>query len=739
MLVPGSVEKHQLHEALIALKKQKPFIERDYGPALSRAVTAELRAGAAAQTGAPSRSFSTLSFDELELMGDSQIQYTIDSARVHQVTRLACESGLAEFSARLSTVQGFAVVKADRNPLRPEMFSQTLIKLLQSLLMDDSAHSRWLVHGAQLLGDELQALYMMLGGQLARAGIAPAAYSVTTTPDDKSPARADSGAQAAADKTPAAPGSQVHSGIGSVLTLDHLHRLLVGEYDDSFGSGSALRNFESAASSRTEFSHTVPAAIELLAELKEKGLPAAPRRQAAGLAAGSAEGPRDSLLSEQAAAHLARVRTSYKTEAKSLGQSLAIEVVGMMMAQMAGDSRLLPPVRAFIAGLEPAYLGLAVADPRFFSDRGHPARRLLEAITGKSLAYASEATPGFSQFMQQLDGMASALQDVDRYDASIFAHLLELFEQLQARQAVETAQTQNRAVQALLQAEQRNLLADRIASEIRARPDFRGDSRIIAAFLTGPWAQVMAHERLLGEHGGLGSRKAVFSLTLGDLLWSINIEQAAQHRKRLVRIIPDMLKSIREGLLSIDYPLEQSKDFFDELMDIHQEAFKPSAAKSDLKSISRNRLEQQFAAGGQETSSHWLAPAEAQNSGFMDNDLDATTQPARLGPDAAPPLDAAQAGAEVIDSMQLKLGDWVELLSDTQWLRAQLTWISPYYTLFMFTSDGGRQHSMTSRVLQHLLQAGLVKIISQGGLLDGALDSVARTAVQNSVQTKDAD
>ena len=48
-----------------------------------------------------------------------------------------------------------------------------------------------------------------------------------------------------------------------------------------------------------------------------------------------------------------------------------------MLEQLASDDRLLPSVRAAIAQLRPALLRLAVADPRFFSDKQHPARALL--------------------------------------------------------------------------------------------------------------------------------------------------------------------------------------------------------------------------------------------------------------------------------------------------------------------------------------------------------------------------
>jgi hypothetical protein len=130
----------------------------------------------------------------------------------------------------------------------------------------------------------------------------------------------------------------------------------------------------------------------------------------------------------------------------------------------------------------------------------------------------------------------------------------------------------------------------------------------------------------------------------------------------------------------------------------------------------------------------WLAPSEVQHSGFMEDwDGPSIAEPAQnlLESEGSDP--ALSGPGERVD---LNLGDWVDLLVDMQWLRAQLTWVSPERTLFMFTSGGDRKHSMTSRVLRHLLNLKLVKVVSQQGVLQGALDSVARTAMQNSVQGK---
>ena len=86
------------------------------------------------------------------------------------------------------------------------------------------------------------------------------------------------------------------------------------------------------------------------------------------------------------------------------------------------------------------------------------------------------------------------------------------------------------------------------------------------------------------------------------------------------------------------------------------------------------------------------------------------------------------------EACELQLGASVDLVAGNQWVRAQLTWISPHGTLFMFTGVGGRSHSMTARMLKQCVALGRFRLVSQQGLLDGALDTVAQTAVRNSVQ-----
>ncbi len=710
------LQRRYVQNAVAALKEHRAFLESGFPKQLALAVRADMRQTAARTSDHPARSFSAVSFDELELMGDNQVQEAVEGARLQQVIKQASETALAGFSARLSTAQGFETVKADKNPLRPEVVSPAFFALLQSAPVSNHTRACWLANGAAVMGEELQSLYASLDRMLAIQGVLPAPYgvipsapirgTVASSPNQEETPASD--LRNAAEHGRAAQEEDSRSGADKkLLTLDQLHRLLVGDYDASFKTATlpSRRAFEEPV--RNDFAHTVPAALDMLIEMEEKGItPTSP----------TAELPTPLPL--------AQLRAHLKTDAKSLGQSLAIEVVGLMIEQIANDARLLLPVRQAILNTEPAFLRLAVTDPRFFSDKSHPARRLLDVITSASLAYASEDAAGFAEFMANVRHTAAYLTEEHASDAQHFAALLKGFEEAQARQSQQYLEAQRRAVKALLQAEQRNLLAEKIAAEIRARPDFVPGNRIITNFLTGPWSQVMARERLLAQDGDAGLPKVLYSRTLDDLLWTLDLAKVSDHRKRLLKIIPDMLESLRQGLLSIDYPLDQADGFFDELMMIHQAGLRVPPAERELAGKHHGELAAIFASADEfEASRPWLAPTEAQHSGFMDDWDDAADAESKP---AAQKQDGSQSAA-------LRLGDWVELLVDLQWLRAQLTWISPHNTLFMFTSEGGRKHSLTAQLLDHLVNLELVKIVSQQGVVDGALDGVARAAMRNSL------
>ena len=778
-------EKSSLRQAIVALKTHQHELGQRFVLELTQAI-AEDGKPSAAKTNVGGRSLSSISFDDLELMGDNQVQETLDGARLQQTLSQSSEFELAGFSARLSTAQGFHKVQVDKNPLRPEVVAGALIKAFRHSQMDTTSQSRLLVYGALLMGSELQTLYVTLNGFLAGRGVAPAAYGVVTVTGGGSrdalpigsgdsselnrPQQAvKAGAATSRDTAKSRlkderSGAQHDFAVSSeqLLTLDRLHRLMAGEYNDSFTPKPARPKAGINDVHRNDFSHTVPAAMDMLNELKQQGLPL--KKDKTGRAAPPAP--------------VALIREHLKTDAKSLGQSVAIEVVGLMIEQLTNDYRLLAPIKQIIANAEPAFLRLAVSDPRFFNDKNHPARRLLDVITTRSLAYSSEEANGFAGFMLDLRKVAELLTEEHASDAQHFATLLQDFEKRQLIRSREADGARERAVETLLQAEERNVLAGKIAFEIRTRPDFTVGIPVVADFLTGPWSQVMSKEWLSDDASKAHAARAVFSMALEDILKMVNGVDAdgpAEHRRWLFNAVPKLLETLRQGLLTIDYPSASANEFFEHLERINRTAITVPLAESTMgidlvrtvgsseRSIEKSAktlldsrrvaLEKTFEEGDAAEKYHWLAPSEALQSGFMDfgaassagtatpqsgnTDFQQTLAQSHGAQESATPAGGQPDAAAVTpdENLPLKIGDWVELLSDMRWLRAQLSWISPQNTLFMFTSEGGRSHSMTSRVLAHLLKLNLVKIVNQHNVLDGALNSVTATAMRNSVDS----
>ncbi|QJW83987.1 DUF1631 family protein [Ramlibacter terrae] len=164
-------------------------------------------------------------------------------------------------------------------------------------------------------------------------------------------------------------------------------------------------------------------------------------------------------------------REALRREAKRPAQALGLEVVHLMVENLAGDIRLLPPVQEAVRDLEPALLRLALEDPRFFSDRTHPARQLLEQVTERSLGWGATDAPGFREFIDGLQQAVEALLETRATGAQPFEIALDTLRESWSDAQPRGRRGRERAVRALLRAEQRNLLADRIAAQVRERPD----------------------------------------------------------------------------------------------------------------------------------------------------------------------------------------------------------------------------------------------------------------------------
>jgi hypothetical protein len=641
------VERSLLLEALQVLREQREALIE----AFPQALLAEFAQAIAGER------LSPLSFESLPLLGDEQLQDNTDLVRAVRDLEAGVRPQLARLEAALAALQLTPHGAAGRHPLRPEVYVRSVYRLARQSPVSPGVRRRWLRYLPALMAGQLAQAY----GDIAHR-LQPHAEEASEVPDPVPQQARDQATQ---------------------LTIRELRKLLAGEPGE--GAGEAVIVF-----GETEFSHTVPAALEMVQDLRkvDQLMLQLRQRQAAMPADGG-----DSMTS---------FRDALRQEAKRPAQALGLEVVHLMVDQLARDPRLVPAVQEVVRELEPPLLRLALVDPRFFSDRAHPARQLLEQVTQRSLAWTSGNEPGFAGFMEGLQQATEALLEARTSGPETFEIALHALEEAWAEAQPRGRRNKERAVRALMRAEQRNLLAERMGRQLLERPDAAGAPPEALAFLTGPWSQVMAQARLVDTAGE--EDPGGFGWVVPTVLWGVQPALAA----RVAGQQAALEERIRVGLAGIDHLPADTQRWLDLLSALHDLAL--SAGGAAARAAEPVPVPEKV--------DTWLAPLEIYESGYVPE------QPVPLGSSAWEP------GA--LPAQEMAIGAFVDLQRDG-WERWQLTWSSPHGLLFMFTHANGTTCSMTRRKLNQMLAQGTLRLVSAHPVVDGALDAVAQAAWRNSL------
>lgn len=736
---PG--EHHAMQEARQQLVRLASVMAERYPDALRKALDEDTAQG----DDKPTRSLFTVNFDDLELMDEAQINDSVERARARQVLVTAVEGPLADLDALVCAAQGLPRVQPEHNPLRPDVFLQALQSVVSQMQVTPQVRHDWMGLMAQALGAELRSLYLAQIDQLKQSGVKPVGYAMRQATGEVvyvAPAEAGVSPGFAADNDLYVASST--SAGDPLLTLDRLRRLLLGEFNDAAAPAEThapandsqesfadrfAREFEDPAQGlphidppATDFAMTVPAAFEALQEMNQVGQMmerlGTPRPPAAPAADG----------------HPTAVQ---RAQVQGLGQALSMEVVALMVDNIARDTRLLWPVQQFIRALEPALMQLALSDPRFFSHKEHAARRLLQDITDRSQAFNSPEAPGFQSFMRSLMHIAGPLATATIESADDFEQVLQQLHAKWAEKDQALKQERQRAIEALQHAEQRHLLAAQISRELWLLPSMGKVPDAISRFLLGPWAQVMAEARLSAKPGTTDPGR--YQELVDALIWSVQPELTRANTGQLARLLPKLLPKLREGLASIDYPADRTEAVFELLMQLHQQAFTPGprvAALATAAPAAAAPTETPAAEPAQpaplDDDDPWVAPSEARESGY----IDISQSPESEGADSAPETAPSNAAPLQLPASTITVGTWVNLQVAGQWERTQLSWIGSHGNLFLFTSASGRTQSMTLRLLDRLLQQGALQVLAEQTVVDNALNAVVQTAMQNSVESR---
>lgn len=403
--------------------------------------------------------------------------------------------------------------------------------------------------------------------------------------------------------------------------------------------------------------------------------------------------------------------------------------VQRMMAHMTGDTRLLPAVQRVLRQLEPTLIRLVEHDTTFFEDGQHPARQLLDELTARSLWFVGESALGFAHFIGVAETAASKLAGLVQINAQVFALALQFVREqwppdaafnavLSPGNFAETAHStqgmMSSALSLMDRPEARELVQSQtqsppdtqsIALTIRNLPSAQGVPEDILDFVTGPWAEVIAHAQRRQKDGAERDPGGYLAL-VPSLLWSVSA-QAAQDVGRLISLAPKIQRRLARGLSSVG-----------------RSDVEIAALAARIGALQQGVLDMVEAAGREPVASHSQPPqaepalparppCAPENLPVLTEVVQEVAQErAQEEAPASASASQAQAASELIvadkesSAAQWVLGTWVELRSERQQLRTQLTWVSPQQSLFLFTAEDGSTQSMTRRMRDKLLAQG---------------------------------
>ena len=595
-----AVERDELAGAWRCLQDNKSACSARYSAELTAAFAKSVATVTALQPVSISsmsavRNTGSAGLDMFSLVDDTHVTQAIESSRLLQHILPRLEQTLAELDTLISSVQGLENVRPELNPMRPEIFTRTLQDVLAKAAAEPAMLAIWLRHLAEPLGKELDGIYKKVILLLEQAHVQAANYRVLQTP---------ASAMGRTGRSSSGNGGRPGEGSGTGMA-NHP----AGEPARQPSQYADLSNYEIRDELFQDFlfhggsnaHHGLAPSYYASVEEELTELRKAPDSAASPLTASGVRGQTDyqniaavdrpqrfvdvsSPLSAQVWGAYGRsreraiVRTQLKKEATRVGQVLGLEVVRKLVNQVAQDPRLLVPVREAIVALEPSLLRLAMVDPRFFSDEGHPGRRLMERVAQRSFKYNDEYSTEFNGFFQAVTKGFNQLNAQSIEDARPFGLTLATLEHAWDEQDQEILQSRRKVLQALHFAEDRQERADQIAFDLSARSDLDNVPGAVLDFLFGPWALAMAHAKMLDQRNQVDPEG--FGSVVPDLLWSVKRDVTLKRPAKLIEMIPGLLDKLHSGLAMLGQDPKENARFFETLMKLHQPVLKLRRLKS---------------------------------------------------------------------------------------------------------------------------------------------------------------
>lgn len=427
--------------------------------------------------------------------------------------------------------------------------------------------------------------------------------------------------------------------------------------------------------------------------------------------------------------------------AADVDESMTIDVVAMLFEFILRDPKVPAEVRAQLGRLQFLVLKIALQDPNLFARKTHPARMLVNRIGSISLSMQQNSESAKRVNAEICRIVAIILAD-ETEDLQLFTVMLDELDAWVANELAHCEEMAGAAVQVLDTAKQRTLHFARITAMISDALSPYTIDPYLHDFLVTSWARAI---ELAGREKS--EKEQRYRLVVPDLIWSLAPKVDREECKILLGLIPSMVATLRDGVLSLQWKADQIQELNSHLVDAHRLAMRSGTGDLVAPPPPLSMIHEEFrdfllaSYDEKPTELEERAPLNPvfieEAIGSLENKLNLIDQiiEAELGFET--PAEALQQGSSDNSAFVQQLGNGVAVeinINGTPQL-AQLSWTPANQNVIVLLVEGHELPSVLSlRAFRRLFARDRVRFLEESQLFDRAMVDLLRSAddlVQN--------
>ncbi|MCG3189565.1 MAG: hypothetical protein LKCHEGNO_02018 [Burkholderiaceae bacterium] len=427
------------------------------------------------------------------------------------------------------------------------------------------------------------------------------------------------------------------------------------------------------------------------------------------------------ISTPQMLAELQQRKQALKQAATTPVERATIEIVAMMFQSILTEDRIPAAIRVWFARLQMPTLRVAVSEPDFFATIDHPARRLIDRMGACVMGFDSSSSQNSGEALSK--EIKRVVQVVEAYPDTgrrVFQTVLVEFEKFLQHYFKNENEASRKGVSLAQQIEQRETLAIQYTIELRKMLNEVPVQDEVRQFLFQVWADVLATTAV--RYGAQAEQTKAMKKAATEVIWSAGAKVTREERAEVLRRLPPLLKTLRDGMASAGMSPEKQDEQIQTLNNSLAAAFTAKAAviSSDRIDDLTERLE----------SLEELLPdadnVQIDESLVLDLSGHESSEIEVVGEGGSMPTPAMVAWAR-----ELQVGSWYMLDYRDRNEPVQLAWQGMRKQLSLFVTPQGRCVLFHQQRLAAFLQAGL--------LLPAQDESLTVRATRTALAKLDAD